>query len=213
VEVSKASTDEAYECAVPDRVEVLIVCTANRYRSPIAEHLLRSAAASHGLNWLVRSCGLRAKDGEPLDRIVTTLLHKQGIDVTGWTSRHVSREFVQQADVVLAVDESQRSALAERFPETIPRTFLLRQFARYMAKLPDLQLEYDLCSAPGLLAAVREARTHVQPVPTNQDEVADPAGRSARMVRASAARIAHAIDIIAESASVARRHASERAPS
>lgn len=190
-------------------MRVLVVCTANRYRSPAAEHLLRAAATTHQLNWSVRSCGLQATDGEPMSTVISTFLQQRGLDSGGWRSRRLSRVLIERADLILAVDESQRSSLAERYPESIRQTFLLRQFGRYVARLPELGLGFDLRTPDGLLEAVREARAHVQPVPTHQDEIADPAGRSARRIRASAVQVSEAIDTIVESVSAASRPAPE----
>lgn len=192
-------------------MRVLVVCTANRYRSPAAEHLLRAAATTHMLDWAVGSCGLAATEGEPMGTVIGTFLRQRGIDPDSWRSRRLARELVERADLILAVDESQRSTLAERYPESIRQTFLLRQFARYAARLPGLKLDFDLQTPDGLLEAVREARAHVQPVPTHKDEIADPAGRSARRIRASAAQVSAAVDTIVESVSAASRPASERA--
>jgi protein-tyrosine-phosphatase len=111
---------------------VLIVCTANICRSPMAAGLLRHAFAAQPepLRSLpVISAGVAARVGEPPTEHSVTALKKVGIDVSGHLSQPLTQELLDAALVVLVMTEAHRNmieATADRPPKHL---LLFREFA------------------------------------------------------------------------------------
>lgn len=104
---------------------VLVVCTANICRSPVAEALLTRALASSG-EVRVASAGLHALPGRPLAAEMARLLDDP---VPAFTARQLTAELVRAADLVLVMTRDQRAALVGAVPAAVRRTFTFREFA------------------------------------------------------------------------------------
>ncbi len=85
---------------------VLVICTANICRSPMAAALLRHAldAQPEPLRSLeVISAGVVAREGEPVTDHSVTTLKKVGIDISHHVSRPLTQELLDNALVVLCM--------------------------------------------------------------------------------------------------------------
>src|SRR3954454_8065779 len=97
--------DSALSATSPS-FSVLVVFTANRYRSAAGEHLLRQAAAQAGLHWHVISAGAHANPGEPMDPRTAETLAERGMSPAAWRTRRLGVGAVAGADLILvAADE------------------------------------------------------------------------------------------------------------
>lgn len=101
-------------------MKVLIVCTGNTCRSPMAEALLRGLAP----DLEVRSAGINASEaarasGHARDVVAGLEEHR---------SRTVAGEDLEWADVVLAMTEAHRAALVRRHPQWAEKVFTLRGY-------------------------------------------------------------------------------------
>jgi protein-tyrosine phosphatase len=177
-----------------DALRVLLVCTANICRSPIAEHLLARAVDVAGLPWSVSSAGVAAQDGRPMHAHTAQVLQSRGFATDSWSSRRLTAEFIDDADLVLTATTDHRRQVVTVAPRAAPRTFTLLQFARLTKSAGPPPYE-DTDAETFAEWAVR-ARGSVQPVAAHKDDIADPIGRSLRVFRACAARIDSAIEHI-----------------
>lgn len=110
---------------------ILVVCTANTCRSPMAAALLKHALAAQPepLRSLeVLSAGVGGRDGDSVSANSVTAMKKVGLDVSAHRSRAVTEELVRGAVAVFGMTESHRAML--QFAMTpVPRNlYLFREF-------------------------------------------------------------------------------------
>ncbi len=100
-------------------MNILIVCTGNTCRSPMAEgllrHMLQSMCGEEGFQ--VISAGTAALEGDPAAEHAVTVLAERGIDLSGHRSRSLSRDLIVQANRILAMTEQHRDAVLVLVPE------------------------------------------------------------------------------------------------
>ncbi len=102
---------------------MLVVCSGNTCRSPIASALLarswqEEAAADPALMVpAVHSAGLHAADGGPASPGAILSLAALDLDLTDHVSRPVSAAMLGEADQVLVMTYRQREELAELAPD------------------------------------------------------------------------------------------------
>lgn len=108
---------------------ILIVCTGNVCRSPMAAGLLQHRLASAGLEsrYEVRSAGTWATTGSPAAAYARQVMAERGIDISEHRSRDISAEDVAGVDLILVMTEAQREALLAEFPGARSKTYLLSE--------------------------------------------------------------------------------------
>jgi protein-tyrosine phosphatase len=129
---------------------VLFLCTANRFRSPLAaaifekalreEEKARSSSWSIGRadDWQVESAGLFAAPQQPVLPDVLEAAWQFGIDLEQHRSQRVDDLDLAAYDLVLVMEESHRAALRERHPGLQDRIYLFSQVVDYDAyDIPD----------------------------------------------------------------------------
>jgi protein-tyrosine phosphatase len=109
---------------------VLLVCTGNTCRSPMAEVALKAmlgerlcvaADALPSVGVRVHSAGLSAWPGQALSDGAWAVLADAGLDPGMHTSREATRAFVADADLIYAMTASHADALRQMFPEAASR--------------------------------------------------------------------------------------------
>jgi protein-tyrosine-phosphatase len=106
---------------------LLFVCTANVCRSPMATGIFIDLLNGQNAEWRVESAGTWAMDGEPVLPSVKQLLNKKGIDLGPHSSRSVSRELLQQFNLILTMESGHKEALRAEFPDLSSRVYLLSE--------------------------------------------------------------------------------------
>lgn len=109
---------------MPSRV--LIVCTGNLCRSPMAEAWLRHCLG--GSASAVESAGLAAPTGEPIDPMAERVLRTRGLSAGSHLARRVDARMLGRADLVLAMERRHIAALLALDPALRERTFLLSRW-------------------------------------------------------------------------------------
>ena len=85
-------------------MRLLFVCTGNTCRSPLAEALARREAIERGLSDIdVASAGTSAWEGAPASDGALLVALERSLDLSTHRSQILTRELVQQHDVVLAM--------------------------------------------------------------------------------------------------------------
>ena len=176
---------------------VLVVCSANVFRSPFGEFRLREALRRTAGDWHVSSAGVMARDGLPLDQRVARLLR---VTVPpDWHSQRLVTGLITDSDLILTADRSHRAAVAVLDPAAARRTWTLRQFARAAGHVPAGSVH----DGWELVGAVQHARAQLQPVDPVDEDVLDPARAPRRMLKPTARAITEAAASI--TAPIARR--------
>ena len=107
------------------RWTLLIVCSGNTCRSPMAAGLARQMlAAQRGITeqdleaagMSVLSAGVSAAAGMPATEEAVDVLSARGIDITDHRSRLLTPEMIHDADVILTMTEAQRRAVLDLAP-------------------------------------------------------------------------------------------------
>lgn len=100
---------------------ILVVCTGNICRSPLAEAMLKVELPDR----TVTSAGLAARSGEPADLPARELARANNLDLEAHVARALKRDMVAQADLILVMTEDHRRAIGALVPEALGKTLLL----------------------------------------------------------------------------------------
>lgn len=118
---------------------ILVVCTANICRSPLVEGLLRARLAAHQLadQVEVKSTGVYARAGEKASQYSVELLAAKGIDISQHLAAPLSELDVQQADLILVMEERHRQSVFHFSPLDSYKALLLSELANERFDLKD----------------------------------------------------------------------------
>ena len=115
---------------------ILLVCTGNTCRSPMAEALCRKliadklgcpiqAIGDHGV--MVASAGIAAMLGNRPSPEAVTVMAEEGLNLSDHESQPLTGQLVRQADIIWAMTRSHRQTIVAQWPEAAPRTWVLGQ--------------------------------------------------------------------------------------
>ena len=160
-------------------LQVLVVCRANRARSPLAAALLRRYAETHDgvAPPHVLSSGVDARDGEPLLPSVGNAAGRHGVSLEEHLSRRFRVEDVASADLVITFERALRQAIVAQRPSSVPRTFTLRELVR-LVRSRHWRPEWN--GTPDVAVRLHALRPLVEP---GEDDSRDPVGANRRTTR------------------------------
>jgi len=168
---------------------VLMVCTANYCRSPIAEQLLAAATRVRfgtGNAWAVESAGTDAWVSRGIHEFSAQVLEERGVFVSGHRSREISVSMIGDADLILTASRQHRSAVVRLAPAAIGRTFTMLQFARLAGAVEPIMAAHSDELGRQLLVEAKAARSRLQPVRPEEDDLPDPMGHPLQAFRVCA---------------------------
>ncbi len=112
---------------------ILLVCTGNSCRSPLAEYMLRQALAKRlgidpealeNAGYAVTSAGTAAMTGAPMSSGSLEALRRRGIDGSTHRSQPLSEMLIREADRIWCMSPEHREAVLARVPGAAARTEL-----------------------------------------------------------------------------------------
>ncbi|HEX5950468.1 MAG TPA: protein-tyrosine-phosphatase [Actinomycetota bacterium] len=117
---------------------ILVVCTGNICRSPIAEGMLRRGSRSRFGDDApsVASAGTAGWEGSPAMPESVAAAAERGVDIGGHVARRLVAEHVRAADLVIAMAAEHRDRVVAAVPEAAGRTFTLKELVRLLEALP-----------------------------------------------------------------------------
>ena len=112
----------------PKTTKILLVCTGNICRSPLAAALLQRALTDRGIEGMdVSSAGTGAWDGAPVSEGAYLVGLERGLDLSAHRARLLTRELIEDADLVLTMARHHRARVDELGGEG--RVFVLGEYA------------------------------------------------------------------------------------
>ena len=149
---------------------VLFVCTANRFRSPLAAAIMKQLLSSRkedGLvarlasdpdQWQITSAGTWAGNGESVLPVVNEAAQKLDIDLSDHRSRMLTGQLLAEHDLILVMQNSHKESLQLEYPLWRDHVYLLSHVVE--------RGSYDIVDALGtgqeVMAVIREMYTLIQ---------------------------------------------------
>jgi protein-tyrosine phosphatase len=172
--------------------QVLLVCTGNICRSPMAEALLRSALHRHlgDAAPAVASAGTIARDGAPAMPEAVKAGAELGVDVSRHSARRLRPEDIRDADLIVVMAAEHLEEVHALVPDADSRTFTLKELVRLLEETGSRPVDAT-ASDGGLVVAVSDAhrRRTGSPAIPDQDDVMDPLGLSLHSYRVVASEL------------------------
>lgn len=107
---------------------ILVVCTGNICRSPMAEALLADYALRRGRRVSVKSASVLGLNGKPAHKNAVAVMKEQGMDISAHRAQPVTTELMEWADYVLGMEINHSATLRERYPLCDDKILLLSTF-------------------------------------------------------------------------------------
>ena len=176
-----SEVEEDVPAPVAGPLDVLFVCTANICRSAYMEIRARQLAGDHpGVRF--SSAGTHGFTDQPMNDVMASTLD---LFDGAFRSQPLTRELVEQADVILTAEASHRAFILEEYPQAFRRVFTLGQFAADVEHLDGLH-------GRELIAAAGERRAASLP----GHDVADPYRRGNAAAETAAGTISTMLSVI-----------------
>jgi protein-tyrosine phosphatase len=167
---------------------ILVICTGNICRSPMAEGFLRTALRRRFGDRAptVASAGTTGWEGSGAMPESVEAAEERGVDISGHVARRLIRGDVFDADVVVAMAAEHREAVSRAMPEAAPRTFTLKELVRLLEALPPPTQPLGPDDLPDRLAKADEVRRGGFAGNPHDEDIVDPLGLPLESFRAIA---------------------------
>jgi protein-tyrosine phosphatase len=174
--------------------EIVLICTGNRFRSPMAEALL--ARATEGLPVQVRSVGTLDLGPVPVLSEAAVEASRFGIDLSAHRARPLTGESLADADLVLGFERLHVAKAVVEAGARPERTFTVPELAERLA-----EVDLPVGGPPNERARAAVALAH-EARPTGAGsalfpELADPLGRPPEVQRQTADRVQELVSELA----------------
>jgi protein-tyrosine phosphatase len=166
---------------------ILVVCTGNICRSPIAEGLLRDALQRRFGESApeVSSAGTSGLEGSAAQPGSVQAAAELGIDIDGHIARRITPAIADGSDLLLCMARDHRDALVDG-SDRDERAFTLKELVRLLETLPASGPNLRPESMNGRIAAANTARARGAVPVSYDDDIADPLGQPFEAYRAIA---------------------------
>ncbi len=113
-------------------LRIVTLCTGNAARSVMLGYMLTTLAEANGFDWGIRTAGTHAVEGQAMSpRTLSALMSIDELGehhYTGHRSHQITRDDVEWADVILAVEVDHVNFVRTAFPDASDKVVHLRTF-------------------------------------------------------------------------------------
>jgi protein-tyrosine phosphatase len=125
--------------------KILFVCFGNIMRSPMCEYLMnRELSRMEDPQFAVTSAGLNAIPGKPAHSWAVTEAREFGISLENHRARLLTREMVDQADAIFAMDYQNQVQILSRWPNAGKKLFMLAAYSSQEYRAVEISDPYSL---------------------------------------------------------------------
>jgi protein-tyrosine phosphatase len=118
--------------------EILLVCTGNICRSPMAEGFLRAALVERlgETAPVVTSAGTAGWEGSgPTDEAIRSA-QERGVDIRAHLARKLNGAMLEDADLIVCMAAEHRKAIVGAMPDLEGKTFTIKELVRLLETSP-----------------------------------------------------------------------------
>lgn len=184
-----AVANAAFTLSTDAELDVVFLCTGNRFRSPMAAALF--ARATEGLPVQVRSRGTLDIESMPAFPEALEEAAQLGFDLSSHRTCRLAGEDLSQTDLVLGFERIHVAAAVIEAGADRKRTFTLPELVELLATIAPPPSLDPIERARAALQAAHDARPPAHEV---MPELADPIGRPRRVQRETARRVRDLVD-------------------
>lgn len=119
---------------------ILFVCTANRFRSPLASAIFSKLLWESGNTepFRVNDAGTWTEEGLPVTREALVIGESMGVDLSKHTSQVINAKILSEHQLVIVMEMGHKEAISSEFPEVADKVHLLTGIAGGMSyDIPD----------------------------------------------------------------------------
>jgi len=109
-------------------IHILMVCTGNICRSPLAHVIAEKYAADRGRNVVVKSASTLGLDGREAHKNSVRVAREIGLDLTSHRSQPLTKELMDWSDFALGMEIMHAGHMREHYPEADEKIMLLGTF-------------------------------------------------------------------------------------
>ncbi|MGQ9664144.1 MAG: L-threonylcarbamoyladenylate synthase [bacterium] len=110
------------------KFNLLFVCSGNSCRSPMAVGIIRTMLNDKFVE--IESAGTAAMEGLPASENAQIVVKEFGGDISTHKTRYLTKELVDEADLILVMEFKHYETVLELAPEAAVKTFLLKEYKR-----------------------------------------------------------------------------------
>jgi glycine hydroxymethyltransferase len=169
---------------------VLLICTGNICRSPMAEGILRDRFLKLGLDDVrISSSGVAGLDRSPAMPEAVMAMAELGVDVSGHVARRFDSDQAFGADLLITMTQEQADIVNRLAPRTAPRTFTMKELVSLLDQNPPPTRDDERDPTTRLRNVVEDAdrrRVHGEASAPADADIADPLGLGLEAFRAVA---------------------------